>query len=540
MAGKELLQYGELLFKLKGKIKTAQQTAMLAVNNELLNVYWEIGFSIAEQEQLAGWGGKIIDKLAADLKTEFPTMKGLSPRNLRYMRDFALAYPNFLQQAAANTLPSGSDSTSILQRLAAKLPWGHHQVLLTKLKTIDERDFYIQKAVENGWSRSILEHHIESNLYKAQGALVHNFSNTMPAYQSELTSQVFKDPYNFDFIMLGEQAKERDLEDALITQVTKVLLELGAGFAFMGKQKRFDAGGKEFFVDLLFYHTKLRRHIIIELKIGEFEPEFVSKMNLYLGLADDQLKGEFDEPAIGLILCKTNNKVIAEYALRDTSKPIGIAEYKIAEKLPENIRGELPSIEEIELRVDEEIKEAQNPIDSRLQSLKEKIKNIKTEEIRTPATYPILYDLYINGLKPLYKNIEQKLQIFDEDFYSINRNWQGATKHLDKYEQLDEFWGNEEQTKQIHEFSFTYSLNGFKKAGIENFGESLWLKFRMDTYSYGFILVNHNNQQAFLKKLYHQPITESDIQIITNLMMNQVMDRIDWILKYIENNSIDN
>ena len=338
MAGKELLQYGELLHKLKEKIKSAQQRAILAVNNELLSVYWEIGNSIAEQEKLVGWGGKTVDKLAADLKAEFPEMKGLSPRNLRYMRDFYLAYPSFLQQLAAKTELPENKQNAILQQAAAKLPWGHHLVLLTRLKTTDEREFYIHKAVENGWSRSILEHQIESGLHKTQGALVSNFKNTMPAYQSELTSQVFKDPYNFDFIMLGDQAKERDLEDALMAHVTKFLLELGAGFAFMGRQKRFDAGGREFFIDLLFYHTKLRRHIIIELKIGEFEPEYVSKMNLYLGLADDQLKGEYDEPAIGLILCKTNNKIVAEYALRDTSKPIGIAEYKIAERLPENIK----------------------------------------------------------------------------------------------------------------------------------------------------------------------------------------------------------
>lgn len=367
MAGKELIQYSELLQKLKEKIKTAQQRAILAVNNELLSVYWEIGNAIAEQEQQAGWGGKIVDKLAADLKAEFSEIKGLSPRNLRYMRDFALAYPAFLQQAAAKIELPENKQNAILQQAAAKLPWGHHQVLLTRLKTTDERAFYIHKAVENGWSRSILEHQIESGLHRTQGALVNNFSNTMPAYQSELTAQVFKDPYNFDFIMLGEQAKERDLEDALMTHVTKVLLELGAGFAFMGRQKRFEAGGREFFVDLLFYHTKLRRHIIIELKIGEFEPEYVSKMNLYLGLADDQLKGEHDEPAIGLILCKTNNKIVAEYALRDTSKPIGIAEYKIAERLPNEIRGKLPSIEEIENALGEVENE---------QPLTKKVKNV--------------------------------------------------------------------------------------------------------------------------------------------------------------------
>lgn len=463
-------------------------------------------------------------------------MKGLSPRNLRYMRDFSLAYPNFLLQPAAKAELPEDKQDAILQQAAAKLPWGHHQVILTKLKTSEERAFYIQKAVENGWSRSILEHQIDSNLYKAQGSLVHNFSNTMPAYQSELTAQVFKDPYSFDFIMLGEQAKERDLEDALMTHVTKVLLELGAGFAFMGRQKRFDAGGREFFIDLLFYHTKLRRHIIIELKIGEFEPEYVSKMNLYLGLADDQLKGEHDEPAIGLILCKTNNKIVAEYALRDTSKPIGIAEYKIAERLPDDIKGELPSIEEIEQRVDEEIKEAQSPVDERLQAIKNKIKNLKTDEIQTPATFAILSQLYQTGLRVLFLDLMNKVKVFDEDFYTKSFRWYSANKHFNTLEQLDEFWKTEENQKQLFEFNFQISLEGFKKAGTEHCNAGHTLTFRIDTYHYSFTLVNYNNQRPFLKKLYHQQLTTADKQQIADIMMTAIIDDIEQFLERIKEN----
>ncbi len=211
-------------------------------------------------------------------------------------------------------------------------------------------------------------HQIESLLHKRQGTLIHNFNTTLPDYQSDLTQQLFKDPYQFDFLMLGEEAKERDLENALMNHITKLLLELGDGFAFMGRQKRFEAGGKEFFIDLLFYNTKLRRHIIIDLKTGEFEAEFVSKMNVYLGLADDRLKGEYDEPAIGLILCKTNNKIVAEYALRDTSKPIGIAEYKIAQMLPKNLKGELPSIEELEAALELEAKKFEEPLHKKVKA----------------------------------------------------------------------------------------------------------------------------------------------------------------------------
>ncbi|MFN6946794.1 MAG: YhcG family protein [Cytophagaceae bacterium] len=533
----DLINYGSILTQLKEKIKTAQTKAVLAVNNELLKVYWEIGAVISEQEKVAGWGSKVVEKLASDLKIEFPTMKGLSPRNLRYMRDFSLAYPQFLilQQAAANFEKADNQIDQILQQAAAKLPWGHHQVLLIKIKPLEERCFYIQKCVENGWSRSILEHQIESGLYKRQGALTHNFANTLPAYQSELTQQLFKDPYQFDFVMLGESAVERDLEDALIVHVTNFLLELGDGFAFMGRQKKFEAGGREFFVDLLFYHTKLRRYIIIELKIGEFEPEYVSKMNLYLGLADDQLKGEFDDPAIGLILCKTKNRVIAEYALRDTSKPIGIAEYKIAESLPENIKGGLPSIEEIELRIDEDLKEKENPVDARVKAIKDKIKRVQGEEIQTPATNEILYKLYHESLKPLYEEISKKLSVFEEDFHTTEPSWRAGKQYITSYEQLDEFWSIDENIQNIRELNFEYSFQGFKKAGTEHYNVGLNLKFEKNTYWYGFSMMNYNNEQPFLKKLYHQDLSPKDVQQIVNLLMNSVLDRMEWIMERINN-----
>ncbi len=380
MAENQMTQYGELLHNLKEKIKVAQMKVIHAINNELLTVYWEIGNAISTQEKAAGWGGKIVDKLASDLKAEFPQMKGLSPRNIRYMRDFAIAYPFFLNEDIKNPEYIENKDVIILQQAAAKLPWGHHQLLLTKLKSADERAFYIKKTVQNGWSRSILEYQIEIGLFKSQGSLVNNFNTTIPSYECDLTTQIFKDPYNFDFIMLNEKAKERDLENALMTHVTKVLLELGAGFAFMGRQRKFEIGGKEFFFDLLFYHTKLRRHVIIELKIGEFEPEYIGKMNFYLSIADDQLKGVYDEAAIGLILCKTNHKVVAEYALRDITKPIGIAEYRITQQLPADFKDELPSIEDIEQRIGDEIKENQKPEETKINTILDKLHNLNSGE----------------------------------------------------------------------------------------------------------------------------------------------------------------
>jgi predicted nuclease of restriction endonuclease-like (RecB) superfamily len=409
MASEVNKKYIEVLQSLKEKIRQARLRATIAVNNELLKVYWEIGNIILLQQKNEGWGTKVTNRLAKDLKMAFPDMKGLSERNLVYMQTFAGAWPHFpfthaplaeiqdkpITKPVAAQIAKGKkkkvpllnppakmisgaitqvplaqiQTNTIVQESLAQLSWYHHITLLDKVKDPAIRLFYIEKAIKNGWSRDVMVHQIEGGLHKRQGALSNNFSATLPAYESELATQLFKDPYQFDFLMLGEEAKERDLENALMTHITKLLLELGDGFAFMGRQKRFEAGDKEFFIDLLFYHTKLRRHIIIDLKIGEFEPEFVSKMNLYLGLADDKLKGGYDKPATGLILCKTNNKIIAEYALRDTSKPIGIAKYKIAAMLPADIKGELPSIEELEAALEKEAKKFEQPLNKKIKAV---------------------------------------------------------------------------------------------------------------------------------------------------------------------------
>lgn len=530
--------YGTILTSLKEKIRQARLRAVLSVNKELLNIYWEIGDTIMVQQKEEGWGTKVIDRLIADLKMEFPDMKGLSPRNIKYMRAFATAWPDFLivQQAAAQSELNENQSNKIVQHAVAQLPWGHICTLMDKVKKKDERDFYAGKAVSNGWTRNMLVNQVENELYRRQGALSHNFRLTLPQYESELATQLFKDPYNLDFIMLGEEAKERDLENALINNITNLLLELGDGFAFMGRQKKIEAGGKEFFIDLLFYNTRLRRHIIIELKIGDFEPEFVGKMNLYLGLADDHLKGEYDEPAIGLILCKTNNKIIAEYALRDASKPIGIAEYKIAQRLPEDIKGELPSIAEIEQRMDEELREKKNLVVTRFAALKDKLKSIEREEIQTPATFTILNNLYFRDLKPLYQELIKRMQGFEEDFLSQTSNWNCTNKHFNDLNQLDELWNSENDLKGITQVNFNYALHGLKKAGTQNRSAHVSLNFVIDTYWYGFVLVNHNDQNPFLKKLYHQQLTNDDKELIIDTVMTKLMDDIDWNIERIADN----
>ncbi len=324
--------YLYLLQQLTEKIRTAQIRAALSVNHELVLLYWHIGREILLRQEQQGWGAKIIDQLAADLRREFPTMKGFSARNLKYMRAFANAWPD---------LP-------IVQQLAAQLPWFHNCVLLDKLAEPAERLWYARQTIQHGWSRNILVHQIQSRLHLRQGQAQTNFARTLPAPQSELAQQILKDPYNFDFLDLGEEAHERDLERALLSHLQQFLLELGVGFAFVGSQVHLAVGERDFYLDMLFYHLKLRCFAVIDLKIGEFEPEHAGKMNFYLSAVDAQLRHPDDQPSIGLILCRNKDRVVAEYALRDVNKPIGISAYELTQALPVQYQGSLPTIEQLE------------------------------------------------------------------------------------------------------------------------------------------------------------------------------------------------
>jgi predicted nuclease of restriction endonuclease-like (RecB) superfamily len=324
--------YADWLADLKGRIHSAQQRATLAVNRELVLLYWHIGRDILSRQADQGWGAKVIERLAHDLRTSFPEMKGFSPRNLKYMRAFAQAWPE----------------AEFVQQTAALLPWGHNLILLDRLNTPTERRWYVAKAIEHNWSRNVLNIHIETRLLERSGAAVTNFEARLPTPQSDLARESLKDPYRFDFLGLTDEAREREVESALVKHVTEFLLELGAGFAFVGRQVMLDVGGDEFFIDLLFYHLKLRCYVVIELKGGKFKPEHLGQLGFYLTAVDRQVKSEHDNPTIGLLLCKSKNKVVAEYALGDKAQPMGIAEYKLLESLPAELQTSLPSIEQIE------------------------------------------------------------------------------------------------------------------------------------------------------------------------------------------------
>lgn len=326
--------YVELLEDLKNRIRTSQLRAGLAVNKELVLLYWDIGRQILQRQQHEGWGAKVIDRLAHDLNREFPEMKGFSPRNLKYMRAFAAAYQN----------------EAFVQEVLAQITWYHNITLIDKVKNSSEREWYIYQTIENGWSRNILVLQIENDLYHRQGKAVSNFRKTLPPPQSDLAHQTLKDPYIFDFLTIDKETHERAIEKEMVNHITKFLLELGAGFAFVGKQFHLEVSEQDFYVDLLFYHTRLHCYVAIELKVGEFKPEYAGQINFYLSALDDIVKAPEDNPSIGLILCATRDKVLAEYALRDMRKPIGIAEWKtkLTRSLPAKFRKSLPAIEELE------------------------------------------------------------------------------------------------------------------------------------------------------------------------------------------------
>lgn len=339
--------YADWLAALKGRIHSAQQRATLAVNRELVLLYWQIGRDILARQGEQGWGAKVIERLAHDLRTAFPEMQGFSPRNLKYMRAFAEAWPD----------------GQFVQEVLAQLPWYHQLALLDKLPGPQTRKWYAAKAIEHHWSRNVLVMQIESRLLERSGQAETNFPATLPAPQSDLARESIKDPYRFDFLGLTAEAHERDIEQALIKHVTEFLLELGAGFAFVGRQVLLDVGGDEFFIDLLFYHLKLRCYVVIELKASKFKPEHLGQLGFYLTAVDRQIKHPDDGPTIGLLLCKSRNKVVAEYALGDRTQPMGVAEFKLLQELPAELQTSLPTIEQIERELMGAGPEAQEPTD---------------------------------------------------------------------------------------------------------------------------------------------------------------------------------
>ena len=324
----------QIFENIKQEVLKSQYKAMQIVNKELIFMYWHIGKIIGDNSK---WGNKFIDSLSIDLKLEFPKVTGFSVRNLKYMKKIAEEYPDF----------------EFVQQVVAQIPWGHNIILMDKVKNIEERKWYIKQSIINGWSRSLLTMQIESKLYERQvvAEKVTNFPATLPDIQSDLAIQTMKDPYLFDFISLKGKVKEIEIEKAMIDKIKDVLIELGKGFAFVGEQYKITVSEKDYYIDLLFYHLKLKCYVVVELKAREFEPTDAGQLNFYLSAIDDLVKDKTDNATIGLLLCKNKDNFTAEYALRNISSPIGVSEYKLLEDIPEYLKSQLPKVEEIELHI---------------------------------------------------------------------------------------------------------------------------------------------------------------------------------------------
>jgi predicted nuclease of restriction endonuclease-like (RecB) superfamily len=366
--------FAALLADVKNRIQTAQTRAVLAVNAELVRLYWDIGRVIEERQQREGWGAAVIPRLARELHNELPNLKGFSKRNIGRMIAFYREYPipdAILPQPAAKLPTPGKmpravaklPTSAIVSQAAAKLvdtsfwliPWFHHIILMEKVKDLPARRWYMEQTLANGWSRNILALQIDARAYTRHGKAVTNFNQLLPTPQSDLAQQTLKDPYIFDFLTLTEPFHERELETSLVRHLEKFLLELGSGFAFVGRQYRLDVGGEDFYIDLLFYHLRLRAFIVIDLKKGRFKPEYAGKLNFYCNVVNDRLRHPSDQPTIGLILCQTKDNLLAEYSFAGLDKPIGISTYELTRALPQNLQSALPTVEQIEAELAEAV-----------------------------------------------------------------------------------------------------------------------------------------------------------------------------------------
>ena len=359
-----LPSYSEWIATLKSRVQQVQIKAATAVNRELLTFYWELGHQIIEKQQAAKWGSGFLKQLSDDLSSEFPEIKGFSHRNLKYVRQWVSFYrPELLNRATTcgpnEVKPIGPqlvaqlESNDFAEKVTA-IPWGHNREVISKCSSVKEALYYVGQTLTHGWSRAVLVHQIESDLFSREGSATSNFATTLPPAQSDLAQQTLKDPYLFDFLTLTKDHNERDLENQLTDHISKFLIELGAGFAYLGRQVPLQVSERDFYLDLLFYHTQLHCYVVIELKTGDFEPEFAGKLNFYLKAVDENLRSERDEPTIGILLCKTKDKLIAEYALSDINKPIGVSEYQLTQSLPDSLKPSLPSIEALEAELQQD------------------------------------------------------------------------------------------------------------------------------------------------------------------------------------------
>ena len=508
MSSEIVKNYAAILTSLKEKIRQRQQQASLQVNTQLLELYWEIGHVILQQQAQEGWGAKVIDRLAKDLKADFPEMKGLSIRNVKYMRAFAEAYPDGL----------------FVQAALAQLPWYHHITLLDKVKSREERLFYAQQASENAWSRNVMVHQIESQLYGRQGKAITNFAKTLPSPQSDLAQETLKDPYHFDFLGMNEKLRERDLENALIDNIKRFLLELGKGFAYVGNQYNLNVAGDDYFLDLLFYNTRLHCYVVFELKIGDFTPEYAGKLNFYINAVDHEIKTESDQPTIGVLLCKTPNRTVIKYALEGLEKPLGVADYKLSPTLPEPLQANLPTEEELTQEMEKEL--PLSPLRQKIDALKAKAATLDQSEVREGRSAETVREVVDWVYYPLHEQFLRQNREVVALFKQERANFFVGLLGYSNREELEEAL---RQTPTPNQLSIQYRFSGFIKAGTQAFDSWVDVYFLLDEFKYRIAL--NDKENIVSENLYGPSSNEDEVKQITEIMLEQVVDNINRNLK---------
>ena len=562
-------KYNQILAALKEKIRNARLQAVLSVNTQMLKMYWEIGDAIAQQQKEEGWGAKVIDNLAHDLRSEFNDMKGLAPRNLRYMRDFALAYPGFTTIQEAFTRLSESEQKAIWQPLVAKIEpsvkkgkkkaasktekaiwqplvakiepaqraallagqitWAHNIVLLNKLPNTNDRIFYAEKAIQNGWSRRVLELQIESKLYERTGKALNNFDTTLPEPQSDLARESFKNPYVFDFLAMGEEMQERELEKALIAHIKQFMLELGKGFAYVGNQYHLEVVDNDYFLDLLFFNIQLNCYVIFELKVGDFEPEFTGKLNFYINTVDEKIKTAAHNPTIGILLCKTPNKTVVEYALRGMQNPLGVADYELSKALPKKFKSDLPTVEELEKEMEKSYEELLTPADKKLKRIKDIISQLKIDEVKEPKNEKNCKAIFEKVILPLKRNLEKSMAEIAAEFAQIQWSiWVGSSGFYDEAGAAAEL----KKQKNVDEIRLELRMNGFKKAGYKAFNVMGEIVAELQEFHYSLGKRRHDTVKL-IERVYHLLPTKTEMKEIEEFFKDNFYDHVEQNLERI-------
>lgn len=537
-------EYAQWLAALKEKIRNSQVKAALKINDELLALYWELGKAITEKQKQSSWGDKIITQLSGDLCSEFPEIKGFSATNLKYIRKWFQFYTSIGQQAVDQLHKSameenheiGQQPVDPINQLSigqyptvlSLVPWGHHIQIFTKAASIEEALFYVQQTATNSWSRNVLAHQMNSGLYQRKGKALTNFAYTLPKPQSDLAHELLKNPYNLDFLSLSPESSERDLEQALITNMKKFLLELGTGFSFMGQQYYLKVGEHDYYIDLLFYHTRLHCYVVVELKITEFKPEFAGKLEFYQTAIDEQLKMQEDASTIGLLLCRTVDKVVVEYSLRHKTKPMGVAEYQHA--LPEELKAELPTEEVLEAQLRVDVIVPSTPLQAKIAQLKNRIAQSSQEEVQKERDKDDIRYFFNELMPQLEQEIESNLQSITPEFTKVEfgRRINGTVGpyfiSIDLEAQM--------QSENITQLGLSLRMEGFKKGGISTFGIWKDLLIELHQFKYSIGIEPH---KSWLEKLYHQKWTKKDIQELANRWCDEVVDEITEKLERIVN-----